>query len=63
MTVFLLILSAVIGYLLGSINTSVILSKVIYKTDIREKGSGNAGTTNALRSFGKKAAVLLCWGT
>lgn len=62
MTVFLLILSAIIGYLLGSINTSVILSKVVYKTDIREKGSGNAGTTNALRSFGKKAAVFTLLG-
>lgn len=62
MTVILLVLSTVIGYLLGSINTSVVLSKVIYKTDIREKGSGNAGTTNALRSFGKKAAVFTLLG-
>ncbi len=44
------------GYLLGSINAAVILSKVFYKKDIRTCGSGNAGTTNMLRTFGKKAA-------
>lgn len=62
MDVVLLIICGILGYLLGSINTSVILSKLVYKEDIRQKGSGNAGTTNALRTFGKKAAVITLLG-
>ena len=49
---------AIIAYLIGSINFSVIFSKKIAGFDVREKGSGNAGTTNMLRSVGKKAAAL-----
>ena len=52
------IIIAVIAYLIGSINFSVILSKKMAGFDVREKGSGNAGTTNMLRSVGKKAAVI-----
>ena len=52
------IIIAVIAYLIGSINFSIILSKKMAGFDIREKGSGNAGTTNMLRSVGKKAAVI-----
>lgn len=52
------ILMAVIAYAIGSINFSVILSKKIAGFDVRERGSGNAGTTNMLRSVGKKAAAL-----
>ena len=49
---------AIIAYLIGSINFSVIISKKIAGFDVREKGSGNAGTTNMLRSVGKKAAAV-----
>ena len=52
------IIVAVIAYLLGSISFSVIISKKMAGFDVREKGSGNAGATNMLRSVGKKAAVL-----
>lgn len=52
------ILMAVIAYAIGSVNFSVILSKKIAGFDVREKGSGNAGTTNMLRSVGKGAAAL-----
>lgn len=52
------ILMAVIAYAIGSVNFSVILSKRIAGFDVREKGSGNAGTTNMLRSVGKGAAAL-----
>ena len=52
------VITAIIAYLIGSINFSVILSKKMAGFDVREKGSGNAGTTNMLRSVGKKAAVL-----
>lgn len=52
------ILIAIIVYLIGSINFSVILSKKMAGFDVRQKGSGNAGTTNMLRSVGKKAAAI-----
>lgn len=51
------ILIAVIAYLLGSLNFSIILSEVVKKKDIRDSGSGNAGATNMLRTYGKKAAI------
>ena len=56
------IIVAIIAYVIGSINFSVLISKKMAGFDVREKGSGNAGTTNMLRSVGKKAAVitLLC---
>ncbi|MDU5613373.1 MAG: glycerol-3-phosphate acyltransferase, partial [Slackia sp.] len=48
-------------FLLGSIPWGVIVSKTVYHTDIREHGSGNIGTTNAMRTMGKAggAAVFL----
>ena len=49
---------AIIAYLIGSINFSVIFSKKFAGFDVREKGSGNAGTTNMLRSAGKGLALL-----
>ena len=52
------IIVAIIAYLIGSINFSVIISKKIAGFDVREKGSGNAGSTNMLRSVGKGAAAL-----
>ena len=54
-----LILSAIIGYILGSLNASLIIGKVFYKKDIRELGSGNAGATNTLRTLGKGAAAAV----
>lgn len=51
------ILCGVIPYLLGSINPAILISKGIYKQDVRTLGSGNAGATNMLRAFGKKAAA------
>lgn len=53
-----MIFVAIIAYLLGSISFSVIISKKVAGFDVREKGSGNAGTTNVLRSVGKKASAL-----
>ena len=46
-----------ISYLLGSINASIVISK-LKGTDIRKYGSGNAGATNMLRTYGKTMAVL-----
>lgn len=50
-------LTAVLGYLLGSVSGAITASKLFHKTDIRKYGSGNAGMTNALRTFGTKTAV------
>ena len=52
------IFMAIIAYCIGSVNFSVIFSKKFAGFDIREKGSGNAGSTNMLRSVGKGAAAL-----
>lgn len=49
------------SFLLGSIPWGLVISRVFFHTDIREHGSGNIGTTNAMRTMGKKggAAVFL----
>ena len=52
------IIVAIIAYLIGSVNFSILISKKMAGFDVREKGSGNAGTTNMLRSVGKKAAAI-----
>lgn len=57
-----IIISAIVAYLLGSINSSIIISKLFSQSDIRNHGSGNAGATNTLRVLGKKAAALVVIG-
>ncbi len=52
------IIVAIIAYAIGSVSFSVIFSKKFAGFDVREKGSGNAGSTNVLRTVGKKAAAL-----
>ena len=54
--------AALLGYLLGSVNSAVILSKLVYKKDIRLQGSGNAGMMNMQRIYGKKAALFTFLG-
>ena len=49
---------AIVAYVIGSINFAVILSRKFAGFDVREKGSKNAGSTNVLRTVGKKAAIL-----
>lgn len=56
------IIVSIVAYLIGSISFSVIISKKMAGFDVREKGSGNAGATNMLRSIGKKAAALTLLG-
>ena len=56
------ILCAVIAYLLGSINFAIIISGKTYKQDIRDYGSKNAGMTNMMRVYGKRAAAFTLLG-
>ena len=59
---FLLILLIVIAYLIGSISTAILVGRILTGGDIRSHGSGNAGATNALRTYGKKAALWVVFG-
>lgn len=52
------VLVGLVAYLIGSISFAIIFSKKFAGFDVREKGSKNAGTTNVLRTVGKKAAIL-----
>jgi glycerol-3-phosphate acyltransferase PlsY len=52
------IIIIIIAYLLGNISTSYIVAKRLAGVDIRTQGSGNAGSTNVLRTFGKKAGAM-----
>lgn len=56
------LLSITVSYLLGSVNSAIIVSRLIYKEDIRTHGSGNAGLTNMLRTYGLGAAALTLIG-
>ncbi len=51
------ILFLILCYLIGSLSPAIILCKAKYSVDIRTLGSGNAGTTNVLRNFGKRTAA------
>ncbi len=53
------VLSILIGYFFGCIQTSYIYGKLVAKQDIRQHGSGNAGTTNTIRVLGLKAGILV----
>lgn len=57
-----LAITAICAYLLGGLNFGIIISSMRYRDDVRRHGSGNAGMTNMLRTYGKKAAVLTLAG-
>lgn len=57
MVIVKFIILVTIAYFIGNISPSIILGKA-KGVDIKKEGSGNAGTTNALRVLGKKAAVI-----
>lgn len=54
--------AAAVSYLLGSVSSAIIVSKLMFKEDVRSHGSGNAGLTNMLRTYGKGAAALTLVG-
>ena len=53
-----LVLCVLVAYLLGSLNTALIISKLVYHDDVRRYGSGNAGTTNVMRTYGRNAGIF-----
>ena len=57
-----IIISIVSAYLLGSINSAIIVSKLVYHDDVRKHGSGNPGLTNMQRTFGMGTAGLTLLG-
>ena len=59
MTWYLVVLAAVCSYLLGNLNGAIIVSSIFAKDDVRSHGSGNAGLTNYIRSYGAKTALLV----
>ena len=58
----LIFVYVLIPYLIGSINTAIVISDKLYHDDIRKYGSGNAGFTNMMRTYGKKAAMITFFG-
>ena len=56
------VLLVVGAYFLGSINFAIYISRAAYNKDIRSFGSGNAGSTNVMRTFGTKAALIVLFG-
>jgi len=59
MRYIILAVFAILGYLIGSLNFSIIIGKMFYKTDVRDHGSKNAGATNTLRTLGKIPAFTV----
>lgn len=53
-----LVFGLLIGYMIGSIPFSYLVGKIIGRVDLREKGSGNLGTTNVIRNMGLAAGIL-----
>jgi glycerol-3-phosphate acyltransferase PlsY len=49
----------ILAYLIGSIPTSVWMGRLFFNVDIRNHGSGNAGSTNAIRILGWKAGIIV----
>lgn len=62
MLILAILISAVLSYLLGSFNSSILVVRLLKHQDIREFGSHNAGLTNTLRCFGKGCAALTLVG-
>ena len=57
-----LVLCVAVSYLLGSVNAALVVSRSAYHDDVREHGSGNAGATNVMRTYGPKAGLVTFLG-
>lgn len=62
MTALILILIFIGSYLIGSINSAIVVGRIVAGDDIRQHGSGNAGATNALRTYGTVSAIFVVLG-
>lgn len=60
--VLMLVIISITGYLFGSINSALIVSRLTHREDIRSRGSGNAGATNMFRNYGKWAGLATITG-
>ncbi len=60
--IFIIVLSCIIAYILGSFNFAIFITKKFYNKNIKKLGSKNAGMTNVLRNFGKKPALMTLAG-
>lgn len=56
--ILVILLVAIAGYLLGNIQTALIISRIVFRDDVRLYGSGNAGSTNMVRVYGKQYGIL-----
>ena len=59
MSTLLLVVTAAVAYILGSVNGAILIARFVYHKDIRRYGSGNAGLTNFLRTFGLPGGALV----
>lgn len=59
MTIFLIGITCIVAYLIGSIPTAVWYGQAFFSIDIRQHGSGNAGATNVFRVLGKRAGTVV----
>lgn len=58
-TVLAFLITLCVAFLLGSIPSGIIVGKLLYGVDIRDHGSGNIGTTNAMRALGKTGGAVV----
>ena len=56
---YLIVLASIVSYLLGNLNGAVIVSSIYAHDDVRSHGSGNAGLTNFIRTYGPKIAIYV----
>ena len=59
MTVLIYVLTAIVSYVVAAVNPAIVLSRLVYRSDIRKEGSGNPGFTNFHRVYGGRLSWLV----